>query len=212
MQIIFISLIVFLLGLAMMIYGYRIFLVLLPVFGFFAGFWLGADITSLVLGIGFLGTIAGWVAGFVLGLIFAFFSYMFFKFAIGVQAMIITYGIITGLFGAFLESGILSASIGVALALVVLFLTFAFNLQKIVVIVITSIVGSNAILLSGLLLFGRVTLQSLQASGTSIIPIVRDSWLWLLVWLVLAGAGVWGQVRANRTYEFLPETYMEGWG
>jgi len=211
-QIIFISLIVFLLGLAMMIYGYRIFLVLLPVFGFFAGFWLGADITSLVLGIGFLGTIAGWVAGFVLGLIFAFFSYMFFKFAIGVQAMIITYGIITGLFGAFLESGILSASIGVALALVVLFLTFAFNLQKIVVIVITSIVGSNAILLSGLLLFGRVTLQSLQASGTSIIPIVRDSWLWLLVWLVLAGAGVWGQVRANRTYEFLPETYMEGWG
>jgi len=211
-QIIFISLIVFLLGLAMMIYGYRIFLVLLPVFGFFAGFWLGADITSLVLGIGFLGTIAGWVAGFVLGLIFAFFSYMFFKFAIGVQAMIITYGIITGLFGAFLESGILSASIGVALALVVLFLTFAFNLQKIIVIVITSIVGSNAILLSGLLLFGRVTLQNLQASGSSIIPIVRDSWLWLLVWLVLAGAGVWGQVRANRTYEFLPETYMEGWG
>jgi len=212
MQIIFISIIVFLLGLAMLVYGYRIFLVLLPVFGFFAGFWLGADITSLFLGTGFLGSIAGWVAGFILGLIFAFFSYMFFKFAIGVQAMIITYSIVTGLFGAFFEPGILSTATGVTFAVIVMILTFALNLQRYVVIVITSIVGSNAILLSALLLFGRVTLQELQTSGTSIIPIVRDSWLWLLVWLVLAGVGVWGQVRANRTYEFLPETYMEGWG
>jgi hypothetical protein len=106
----------------------------------------------------------------------------------------------------------ISTLIGAAVALVVLILTFAFNLQRYVVIVITSIVGSNAILLSALLLFGHVTLESLQASGTSIIPIVRDSWLWLLVWLVLAGAGVWGQVRANRSYEFPPETYMKGWG
>ena len=126
--------------------------------------------------------------------------------------MIITYSIVAGLFGAFFEPGILSTSIGVAFALVVMILTFALNLQRYVIIVITSIVGSNAILLSGLLLFGRVTLQELQISGTSIIPIVRDSWLWLLVWLLLAGAGVWGQVRANRTYEFLPETYVEGWG
>jgi len=212
MQIIFISLIVFLFGLAMVVYGYRIFLVLLPVFAFFAGFWLGADITSLFLGTGFLGSIAGWVAGFISGLIFAIFSYMFFKFAIGVQVMILTYSIITGLLGAFFEPGILSAAIGVALALFVLFLAFAINLQRYVVIVITSIVGSNAILLSTLLLFGRVTLQELQNTGTSIIPIVRDSWLWLLVWLVLTGIGVWGQVRTNRTYDFLPETYMEGWG
>lgn len=212
MQIIIISLLVFLLGLAMMVYGYRIFLVLLPVFGFFAGFWLGADITSLFLGTGFLGSIAGWVAGFVLGLIFALFSYMFFTFAIGVQVMIITYSIIAGILGAFFGPGIFSALIGAAVALVVLILIFAFNLQRYVVIVITSIVGSNAVLLSALLLFGHVTLDSLQARGTSIIPIVRDSWLWLLVWLVLAGVGVWSQVRANRTYEFLPETYMEGWG
>jgi len=212
MQIIFISLIVFLLGLAIIVFGYRIFLVLLPVFGFFAGFWLGADITSLLLGTGFLGSIAGWVAGFVLGLIFALFSYMYFKFAIGVQAMIITYSIVAGLLGAFFEPGILTTAIGVTFAVVVMMLTFALNLQKLVVIVITSIAGSNAILLSALLLFGRVTLQSLQASGTSIIPIVRDSWLWLLLWLVLAGAGVWGQIRVNRSYEFQRETYLEGWG
>lgn len=212
MQILFISLIVFLLGLAMMVYGYRIFLVLLPVFGFFAGFWLGADITSLVLGSGFLGSVAGWVAGFILGLAFAMFSYLFYGFAVAVQAAIIGYGIGNGLIAAFLGPGMISTLIGVLLALGILVLAFAFNLQKYVVIIITSILGSNAALLSVLLLFGRITLQSLQSSGTTIIPIVRDSWLWLLVWLVLAGAGVWSQIRANREYVFQSEYYMEGWG
>jgi len=78
--------------------------------------------------------------------------------------------------------------------------------------VITSILGSNGALLSVLLLLGRITLQSLQSHGTSIIPLIRDSWLWLLLWLVLTGVGVWSQMRANRTYEFHREIYMEGWG
>ena len=212
MQILFISLIVFLLGLAMLVYGYRIFLVLLPVWGFFAGFWLGADVTSLVLGSGFLGSVTGWVVGFVLGLVFAIFSYMFYGVAIAVQAAIIGYGIGNGLIAAFLGPGIISALVGVLFAVIVLVLTFVFNLQKYVVITITSLLGSNATLLSALLLFGRVTLQNFQSSGTSIIPIVKDSWFWLLVWLILTGVGVWSQMRVNRTYEFQRETYMEGWG
>jgi len=212
MQIIFISLIVFLLGLALLVYGYRIFLVLLPVWGFFAGFWLGADITSLVLGSGFLGSITGWVAGFVIGLIFAVSSYLFYGIAVAIQAAIIGYGIGSGLLAALLGTGLFAVLAGVVTAVLVLILTFAFNLQKYVVIVITSILGSNGALLSVLLLLGRITLQSLQSHGTSIIPLIRDSWLWLLLWLVLTGVGVWSQMRANRTYEFHREIYMEGWG
>lgn len=212
MQIIFISLVMFLMGLAILVYGYRIFMVMLPVWGFFAGFWLGADIMSLVLGSGFLGSITGWVAGFVLGLIFAVSSYLFYGIAVAIQAAIIGYGIGSGLLAAFLGPGLFAALAGVVTAILVLILTFAFNLQKYVVIVITSILGSNAALLSVLLLLGRITLQSLQSHGTSIIPLIRDSWLWLLLWLVLTGVGIWSQMRANRTYEFHREIYMEGWG
>jgi len=212
MQIVFISLIVFLLGLGMLVYGYRIFLVMLPIWGFFAGFWLGADVTSLVFGSGFLGSVTGWVVGFVLGLIFAISSYLFYGIAVAIQAAIIGYGIGSGLLAAFLGPGLFAALSGVVFAVAVLVLTLVFNLQKYVVIVITSILGSNAALISVLLLFGRISLQSLRASGTPIIPIVQDSWMWLLLWLLLAGFGVWSQMRANRTYEFRREIYMEGWG
>ena len=47
-----------LLGLAFCFLGYRIFLVLLPVWGFFAGFWLGVQTIALILG-----TVAGALAG-----------------------------------------------------------------------------------------------------------------------------------------------------
>lgn len=212
MQIIFISLIVLVIGLAILVYGYRIFLVLLPVWGFFAGFWLGADVTSLLLGSGFLGSVMGWVVGFVLGLIFAVSSYLFYRLAVAIQAAIIAYGLGSGLVAAFFGYGILSAFSGIGAALMVLILTFAFNLQKYIVIAVTSILGSNLVLVSALLFFGRITLQSLQANGSSIIPIVQDSWFWSLAWLVMAVAGVWGQIRANWSYEFQREAYQEGWG
>lgn len=212
MQIIFTSLIVFLIGLAILVYGYRIFLVILPVWGFFAGFWLGADITSLVLGTGFLGSVMGWVAGFGLGLIFGILSYLFYNIAVAVQAAIIGYGIGSGLAAAFFGTGVISALSGAAAAMIVLIFIFAFSFQKYIVVAVTSILGSNVMLLSVLLLFGRITLQSLATSGTTILPIVSDSSVWLLAWLVLAGIGIWGQIRANLEYEFERETYQEGWG
>ena len=44
----FLSMIVFVLlaalvGVGLLLYGYRAFFVLLPVFGFFGGFWMGAE-------------------------------------------------------------------------------------------------------------------------------------------------------------------------
>jgi len=212
MQIFLISLIAFLMGLAILVYGYRIFLVLLPVWGFFAGFWLGADVTSLILGSGFLGSVTGWVVGFILGLLFAILSYLFYGIAIAIQAAVIGYSVGNGLVTAFLGLGIVAVLIGVLFAVVVLVLAFAFNLQKYVVIAITSLFGANALLISILLLLNRVSLQDLQSTGTSIIPMANDSWLWLLVWLVVAGVGIWTQLRTNRTYEFRREIYMEGWG
>jgi len=212
MQNISISLIVFLFGLALLVYGYRIFLVLLPVWGFFAGFWLGADITALALGSGFLGTTAGWVIGFGLGIILSVFCYLYFRAAVAFQASIIAYNIGSAFVAAFFGPGTISALSGAMLAVIVLIVALALNLQKYIVFAVTSVLGSNMVLVSALLLFGRITLQSLRASGSSILPVLNDSWFWSLVWLVLTVAGVWGQIRANWLYEFRRETYQEGWG
>ena len=65
-------------GIGFLLWGYRIFLVMLPIWGFFAGFWLGAGGISLFLGQGFLATVTGWVVGFALGVIGAVLSYLFY--------------------------------------------------------------------------------------------------------------------------------------
>ena len=69
-------------GLAFAFWGFRVFLVLLPIWGFFAGFLLGANGVDYLLGDGFLATTMGWVVGFILGLIFAVLSYLYYWVAV----------------------------------------------------------------------------------------------------------------------------------
>ncbi|MGD9093119.1 MAG: hypothetical protein PVF74_09725, partial [Anaerolineales bacterium] len=67
-----------LLGLAVCFFGYRLFLVMLPIWGFFAGLWLGAATVMWLFGEGFLATVTGLVVGFVVGLVLAVLSYLFY--------------------------------------------------------------------------------------------------------------------------------------
>ncbi len=66
-----ITLIALLVGVAICFNGYRWFLFLLPIFGFFFGFVLGLDTMQSLFGVGLIGTATGWVVGFIVALIFA---------------------------------------------------------------------------------------------------------------------------------------------
>jgi hypothetical protein len=202
-----------LLGAALCFAGYRFFLVMLPIWGFFAGVWLGAYAVTAIFGTGFLSTVTGLIVGIVAGIICAVLSYLFY--AIGVA-------IVAGALGAALGSGIMTALgfdpgflvtvVAIVSALVAVGLTFLLNLQKWVIIALSAIGGADLIVLGGLLLIGRVTVEQLQISGNLLKPVIQDSWFWLIAWLVLAVVGIFVQVRANRTYAFTREMYVEGWG
>ena len=202
-----------LLGAAFLLAGYRFFLVMLPIWGFFGGFWIGGYTVSLILGGGFLATTTGLVVGVIVGLIGAVLSYLFYL--VGVL-------IIAGAFGGALASGIMSAlgfDPGLIMAVVTIvsgviaaLLTLILNLQKYVLIILTSMAGASLVLLSAMLVFGQVTVADLQAGGSFIGPIFQGSWFWGLVWLALAVVGVVVQLRVNRAYEFDKGMYVEGWG
>lgn len=212
-SVIFAALFAAALGAAFCFVGYRIFLVLLPILGFFAGFWLGAEAVSLIFGTGFLATVTAWIAGFVVGLIAALLSYLFYLLGIAVVAAAIGAALGSGFMAALgVETGFLAAIVALAAAVVVAILTLVLNLQKYVVIALTAISGANALLLSVLLLIGRVSLESLRSGGNSIRPILQDSWFWLIVWLAVAVVGFVVQVRINRDYTFSADQYVEGWG
>ena len=213
LSVLFVSLFALLFGLAFCFVGYRLFLVLLPIWGFFAGFWLGAQATMLLFGGGFLATTTGFVVGFVVGLIGAVLSYLFYMLGVALISAGFGWALGAGIMAALgFDSGILTFVVALVLALVMVFLVLGLNVQKYVIIAITAIGGANAIILAPLLLFGRISLESLSGAGNSIAPIVQDSWFWLIAWLIVAVAGIVVQIRANRTYEFSREQYIEAWG
>ena len=202
-----------LLGLALCFGGYRFFLVMLPIFGFFAGFWLGAEATALIFGGGFLATTTGYVVGFVVGLIGALLSYLFYFLGVALVAASFGWALGAGFMAALgFESGILTFVVALVAALVLLALTLGLNLQKYVIIAITAIGGANAIVLAALLVLSRVSVETLQRAGNSIAPVLQDSWFWLVVWLVIAIAGIVVQIRTNRSYTYSREQYTQDWG
>ncbi|HXV99986.1 MAG TPA: DUF4203 domain-containing protein [Anaerolineae bacterium] len=213
LSVLFVALFALIVGLAFCFAGYRVFLVMLPIWGFFAGFWLGAEATSLLLGTGFLATTTGWVIGFVVGLLGAVLSYLFYMLGVGLLAAAFGWAMGAGLMSALgFDPGLLTTLVGIIAALVMAALVVLLNIQKYVIIAITAIGGANAIVLAGLLLFGRVSLEGLRGAGNAIVPILQDSWFWLVIWLVLAAAGLVVQIMLNRTYVFDREQYQEGWG
>ena len=125
------ALLAFLLGLAFCLAGYRLFLVMLPIWGFFGGLWVGAYSVTAIFGTGFLATTSGLVVGIIVGIIGAVLSYLFYT--VGVA-------IIAGWFGAALASGIMTAIgfdpgfvvtvVAIVSALVAIAVTLLLNIQK----------------------------------------------------------------------------------
>jgi hypothetical protein len=200
LQIVFISLPLFGLGVLLCFAGFRLFVMLLPVFGFFAGFLLTAQSIQQLFGGGFLVTASSWVFGFVIGILCAVAAYYFFLAAVVILAVTVGYELGVGLMAEFgVSSGFLQFLVGVIVAAVLVAAAIFFNLPKVFVVVLTAEAGSTMILTGFLLAIGRVSLAALHWGVVG--AFIRDSWFWFLAFLALAAAGIAVQL-------FLPEEYM----
>ena len=191
-------------GLAVVFGGYRLFLILLPIWGFFFGFFLGVETLQAIFGIGFLATVTSWVVGFIVGAIFAVLSYLFYIFAVAVLSFSAGYGLTVGILGAIgLHFGILVWLIAVVVGVVVALVVLALNIQKYAIIVITAVGGTSAIIFTLLALSGSLSAVELLLNPVRLA--IRNSFWWLLFFLVLSIAGIVFQIRSNRGFE--AETY-----
>jgi len=213
LQIILFSLLAIVVGAALLLYGYRIFLVLLPVFGFFAGFWVGASAMQWTLNENFLATLFSIIVGIVLGIIFAIASYAIYFAGVAVVAFafgaMVAIGIMT--FIGF-EAGAVVSLAALAAGVLLAMLTFQKNLQKYFIMGIMSLGGGNLVILAILVLIGQISLELLRARGDMIGPVLVAGALWVIIWLGLAIAGLVYQIRTSSDFEFSMDDLKEGWG
>ena len=185
-------------GVLALVAGYRLFLLLLPIWGFFAGFAMGAHATTLIFGTGFLSTVTSWIVGFVAGLVFAVLSYLIYIVGVALLSAAFGYFLAAGVMLFFLDPGLIVTLAGLAGAVVMAFVVLAFNIQKPVIEFITSFGGATAVLTGVMLLFGRISIETL--GDNPVRAVMDDSVFWLIVWLVLGFVGFGIQVASNRTY------------
>ena len=194
-------------GSAMLFAGQFVLRLVIPIWGFFAGFAFGAGLVAEFADERFLGTVLGWALGLVFALLFAVLAYLYYYVAV-ILAM--------GAFGFAIGSGLVLAlgidwnwvavlvglSVGVIFGVVSIF----GNMPMIVLIVISCIAGAVAVVGGLMLLVG--SLNSADFTRGDLSDTVQNGWAWSLLMLVLAVAGIINQARQRA---ILRATVQEAW-
>ena len=190
---ILLGLVALVIGAAFTFYGFRFFLILLPLWGFVIGFAAGAQLLGLLFNEGFLATIAGWIVGFVFGIGFALISYFWYWAAIVLLAGGVGYEIGLGLMALVNIDGWLAVAIGLILAVVFVVGAIALHVPRLMIVVFTAI-GGAAILTGGVLMVIG-TIEPGQLNDGIVGAILYKNTLWGLVFIVLAVAGAFYQLK-----------------
>ena len=178
----------------MLLAGQFVLRLVIPIWGFFAGFAFGAGLVADLADERFLGTVLGWVLGLVLAVVFAVLAYLYYYVAV-ILAM--------GAFGFAIGSGLVVALgidwnwvavlvgtvVGVILGLVAIFV----DMPMIVLVVFSSIAGAVGVVGGLMLLVGK--LNSADFTRGDFTNTVENGWAWSLLLLVLALAGILNQAR-----------------
>lgn len=190
-------------GLVALFAGFRLFLILLPIWGLIVGFAAGAQVMALILGEGFLGSVLGIVLGIVTGLVFALLSYLWWW--IGVIVVVGAAGYALGyavLPAMGVNADFIAFLIGIGVALVFAFAAVVLRLPRILVIIATSFWGSAAVIAGLLILIGEI--QPEDIVNGAVASVVSNSLLWLIVYLVLAVVGALAQFTTTSSIVLEP--------
>ena len=189
---IIIGLITIAIGVLFCFRGYLAMRVIIPIWGGFAGFFLGAGLVSGLSGDGFLGTAAGWILGLVLAVVFFLIAYLYYEISV-----IIVMASIGFTLGSTLMTAIgmtwswLVIIVGIFVALLLAAIAIVSDLPTGILVLLTSLAGASAILLGGALVFDQIDRGAIDGvtdkSGAA--------WWWWVVYAILVVAGLVAQVR-----------------
>ena len=194
-------------GGAMLFAGQFVLRLLLPIWGFFAGFAFGAGLFAAMADERFLGTVLGWVTGLVFALIFAVFTYLFYAVAVILAMAAFGFAIGSGLIVALgIDWNWIAVLVGLAFGAVLGLVAVVGNMPMIVLAVVSSLAGAVGVVAGLMLLVG--SLDSADFTDGTFIDAVRTSWAWYVLLLVLAVVGIVAQTRQRVT---MRRTVRETW-
>jgi Domain of unknown function (DUF4203) len=186
--------------------GYFAMRVIIPIWGAFAGFVLGAEIVS-----GgdkeFLNTALSWIVGFAVALVFGLIAYLYYEVAVVIGMTSIGFVLGTGAMAFFgITWSWLVILVGVITAAVLAVVAIVGDMPMVLLTVLTALAGATVITAGLMLLFGAVDTTDFDSGATT--GDVNDDWWWYAIYIGLAVAGAVSQFRANEVRE---DTLRAAW-
>jgi hypothetical protein len=180
-------------GGAFAFYGLKLFVILLPIWGFLVGLMAGASWGAQFLGEGFLGTVTSWGIGVVFGVILALLSYFWYYGAVILLGASVGYTLGAGLMAALGLDGFLSVVVGLVVAAVVGFGVLVLAVPAFLVIFLSALGGAAAVVNGVLILLGRVELRDIDFGLFQ--GLYKEGAVGIIAWIVIAVVAMWWQLR-----------------
>jgi hypothetical protein len=194
-------------GGVMLFAGQFVLRLVLPIWGFFAGFAFGAGLFAGLADERFLGTVLGWVTGLVFALIFAVLAYLYYAVAVILAMAAFGFAIGSGLVVALgIDWNWVAVLVGLAMGAVLGLASVFGNMPMVVLAVLSSVAGAVSVVAGLMLLVG--SLDSADFTQSPVTDAVQAGWGWSLTLLALALLGIVVQTRQRVT---MRRTVNETW-
>ena len=190
--------------------GYLAMRLVIPVWGAFAGFMLGAGIVSGDAG--FLGSALGWFVGLGLAVVFGVIAYLYYEVSVIIGMMGIGFVLGTSLMVALgVTWSWLIVLSGIVLAVVLAFVAIVGDLPMVLLTVLTALAGASTIVAGLMLLVSTVDVEDFDIGDTT--ERVADNWWWFVIYGGLVVGGIIAQFTdVDRRRETLRQAWVTGVG
>lgn len=174
--------------------GYLAMRVIIPIWGAFVGFFVGAALVAAFTDASFLTNLLGWIVGLVVAVLFGAIAYLYYEVSVLIVMASVGFTIGTTVMVALdVTWSWLIILVGVGLAVVLAFLAIAADLPTVLLVVLTALAGSSVVVLGLMLLFGRA--ETAEFRTEIFVQEIDDQWWWYVIYAALAIAGIIAQIR-----------------
>lgn len=174
--------------------GYLAMRVIIPIWGAFVGFFLGASLISSFTDEGFLRNLLGWLVGFGVALLFGLIAYLYYEVSVMIVMASVGFTIGTTVMVALdVTWNWLVILVGVAAGVALAMLAIIADLPTGLLIVLTALAGSSSVVLGLMLLVGRA--ETAEFRTEIFVQEIDGAWWWYAIYGVLAIAGIVIQIK-----------------
>jgi hypothetical protein len=187
-------------GLAFTFFGYRLFMILLPLWGAIVGFFFGAHLASVLFGTTFLGDATSILIGVLVAILFAIGAWLWYWLAVAVLAGSVGYGLGLGLM-SYLNVTDRTVVFIAAVVVAVIFAIAAIwlSLPRYLAILLTGVGGAFTAVTGAAVVVGAAGLRTLEAGNFGALNQLPS--IWLIAAIVLSIVGIVYQVSSTSALE-----------